>query len=132
MKLVLDTNVYVDFAEGKPAVVDLIATRSTEILLPSVVLGELLYGFMKGNRSQYNEEKLHSFITTLNVSVLDVNQEVARKYAVIFSALMKKGTPIPVNDVWIAACCMNVGGTLLTRDRHFEPIEQIDKIILSS
>ena len=132
MKLVLDTNVYVDFAEGKPAVVDLIATRSTEILLPSVVLGELLYGFMKGNRSQYNEEKLHSFITTLNVSVLDVNQEGARKYAVIFSALMKKGTPIPVNDVWIAACCMNVGGTLLTRDRHFEPIEQIDKIILSS
>lgn len=132
MKVVLDTNVYVDFAEGKPAVVDLIATRSTEILLPSVVLGELLYGFMKGNRSQYNEEKLHSFIATLNVSVLDVNQEVARKYAVIFSALMKKGTPIPVNDVWIAACCMNVGGTLLTRDRHFEPIEQIDKIILSS
>lgn len=132
MKVVLDTNVYVDFAEGKPAVVDLIATRSTEILLPSVVLGELLYGFMKGNRSQYNEEKLHSFIATLNVSVLDVNQEVARKYAVIFSALMKKGTPIPVNDVWVAACCMNVGGTLLTRDRHFEPIEQIDKIILSS
>jgi predicted nucleic acid-binding protein len=132
MKVVLDTNVYVDFAEGKPAVVDLIATRSTEILLPSVVLGELLYGFMKGNRSQYNEEKLHSFIATLNVSVLDVNEEVARKYAVIFSALMKKGTPIPVNDVWIAACCMNAGGTLLTRDRHFEYIEQIDKIILPS
>ena len=129
MKVVLDTNVYVDFAENKPEVVDLIATRSTEILLPSIVLGELLYGFMKGNRLEYNEEKLHSFIATLDVSILEVNEEVARKYAIIFSSLMKKGTPIPVNDVWIAACCMSVGGTLPTRDRHFEHIDQIDKIM---
>ncbi len=132
MKTVLDTSAYVDFAEGKSEVVDLIAMRSTEILLPSVVLGELFYGFMKGSRTEYNEEKLHDFIAALNVSVLDVDQEVARKYAIIFSALMKKGTPIPVNDVWIAACCMNAGGTLLTRDRHFQLIEQIDRIILQA
>ena len=132
MKAVLDTNIYVDFAEGKADVVDLVATRSTEILLPSIVLGELLYGFMKGNRSKYNEEKLHDFITSLGVIILTVGEEVARKYAIIFSGLMKKGTPIPVNDVWIAACCMTAGGTLLTRDRHFEQIDQIDKVILPS
>jgi len=96
MKAVLDTNIYVDFAEGKADVVDLVATRSTEILLPSIVLGELLYGFMKGSRSKYNEEKLHDFITSLGVIILTVGEEVARKYAIIFSGLMKKGRPAPI------------------------------------
>jgi predicted nucleic acid-binding protein len=58
MRIVLDTNIYVDFARGKPDVVDLLATQSTEILLPAIVMGELFYGFMKGSRSRYNEEKL--------------------------------------------------------------------------
>jgi predicted nucleic acid-binding protein len=130
MKVVLDTNIYVDFARGKPDIVDLLATQSTEILLPAIVLGELYYGFMKGSRSRYNEEKLHHFVSTLEVSIIHVNEEVARKYAIIFSALTNKGVRIPINDVWIAACCMSVGGILLTRDYHFEQVNQIDKIIL--
>jgi predicted nucleic acid-binding protein len=130
MKVVLDTNIYVDFAQGKPDIVDLLATQSTEILLPAIVLGELYYGFMKGSRSRYNEEKLHHFVSTLEVSIIHVNEQVARKYAIIFSALTNKGVRIPINDVWIAACCMSVGGILLTRDHHFEQVNQIDKIIL--
>ena len=130
MRIVLDTNIYVDFARGRPDVVDLLAVESTEILLPATVMGELFYGFMKGSRTRYNEEKLQHFITTLDVSIIHVNEKVARKYAVIFSALTNNGTRIPINDVWIAACCMSVGGTLLTRDRHFEQVGQIDKIIL--
>ena len=130
MKAVLDTNFYIDFAQGRADAVDLIAVQSTEILLPSIVIGELFYGFMKGRRSGYNEEMFHRFIVALEVSVINVDEEVARKYAIIFSALTNKGTRIPINDVWIAACCMNTGGTLLTRDRHFEHVDQIDKIIL--
>ncbi len=131
MKLVLDTNAYIDFARGRHYVVELLATRSSEIFLPSPVLGELLYGFMRGNRSTYNEEKLHAFIAALGVTIIDVTEEVARKYAIIFLALTAKGTRIPINDVWIAACCMGVGGTLVTRDRHFDQVEQIEKIIFS-
>ena len=130
MKAVLDTNIYVDFAMGRPDVVDLLAIQSTEILLPAIVMGELFYGFMKGSRTRYNEEKFHHFVTTLEVSIIRVNEEVARKYAVIFSTLTNNGTRIPINDVWIAACCMSVGGTLLTRDRHFQQVAQIDKILL--
>jgi len=44
--------------------------------------------------------------------------------------LEKKGYQIPINDVWIAACCMANGGTLLTRDKHFDNVEQIEKIVL--
>jgi predicted nucleic acid-binding protein len=115
---------------GRPDVVDLLAIQSTEILLPAVVVGELFYGFMKGSRTRYNEEKFHRFVTELEVSIIRVDEEVARKYAIIFSTLSNNGTRIPINDVWIAACCMSVGGTLLTRDRHFQQVGQIDKIIL--
>ncbi len=131
MKLVLDTSAYIDFGQGSSEVVNLLATRGNEIFLPSPVLGELFFGFMRGSRSSFNVGKLHDFIAAIGVSIIDVTEEIARKYAVIFLALTAKGARIPINDVWIAACCMGVGGTLVTRDRHFDRIDQIDKIILS-
>ena len=130
MKLVLDTNTYCDYAEGLPDVVDIMATRSQSLSIPSVVLGELHYGFMKGSRQQFNEKKLRQIISHLNIEIIDVNADVARKYAFIYRSLEKKGTKIPINDVWIAACCMEVGGTLLTRDQHFEAVDQIEVIVL--
>ena len=130
MKLVLDTNIYTDYAEGLPETVETIATHGEQIYLPSVVLGELNFGFMNGSRQRFNERKLQQFISRLHVEVIDVNADVARKYAIIFLSLHKKGTKIPINDVWIAACCMEVGGTLLTRDMHFRFVEQIETILL--
>jgi len=129
MRLVLDTNIYTDYAQGLPDVVEMIATQGTQLFIPSVVLGELHYGFMKGSKKQLNELKLHQFVTHLHVNIIDVNDEVARKYAIIMLSLIKKGTKIPINDVWIAASCMNVAGTLFTRDRHFDAIEQLEKIV---
>jgi predicted nucleic acid-binding protein len=128
MKLVLDTNIYTDYAQGLPDVVEIMAIHGTQIFIPSIVLGELHYGFMMGRKKQLNEMKLHQFITHLHVNIIDVNGEVARKYATIMLSLIEKGTKIPINDIWIAASCMNVGGTLFTRDRHFDSIDQLDKI----
>ncbi len=130
MKLVLDTNTYCDYAEGLPDVVDIMATRSQSLSIPSVVLGELHYGFLKGSRQQFNEKKLRQIISHLNIEIIDVNADVARKYAFICRSLEKKGAKIPINDVWIAASCMEVGGTLLTRDQHFEAVDQIEVIVL--
>lgn len=131
VRLVLDTGAYIDFAQGRPDVVELLATRSSEIFLPAPVLGELFYGFMRGSRAAYNEEKLRSFLSALRVSIIEVTEEIARKYATIFLSLTAKGTRLPINDVWIAACCANIGGILVTRDRHFDQVEQIDKILFS-
>jgi len=130
LKLVLDTNIYTDYAEGLPEAVDFIAAHGQYIYLPAVVLGELNFGFMKGSRQQFNERKLEQFIRRLKIEVIDVDSDVARKYAIIYLSLQKKGAQIPINDVWIAASCMEVGGTLLTRDKHFEVVEQIEKVIL--
>ena len=131
MKLVLDTNIYSDYAEGLPETVNFLATHSEQLYLPSVVIGELNFGFMKGSRRQFNEKKLKQFINRLRVEIINVDADVARKYAIVFLSLHKKGTKIPINDVWIAASCMEIGGTLLTRDRHFEVVEQIETVILS-
>jgi tRNA(fMet)-specific endonuclease VapC len=130
LKLVLDTNIYNDYAEGVPQTVDFMATHGEHIYLPSVVLGELNFGFMKGSRKQFNERKLQQFISRLKVEIIDVDADVARKYAIIYLSLQTRGAKIPLNDVWIAASCMEVGGTLLTRDKHFEVVEQIETILL--
>ncbi len=132
VKLVLDTNIYCDYAEGLPHAVDFLATRSEDIFLPSIVLGELTYGFMKGSRRQFNERKLQEIIEKLKIEIIDVKQNVSRKYAIIYLSLARKGVKIPINDVWIAACCMEVGGTLLTRDQHFQNVEQIESIVLNN
>ncbi len=131
MKLVLDTNIYADYAEGAADVVEAMAHHAEFLFIPSIVIGELNYGFMKGQRRQFNERKLQQVINRLKIEIIDVTAEVARKYGMIVLSLERKGAKIPVNDVWIAACCMEVGGTLLTRDKHFTQVDQIDVMVLA-
>ena len=130
MKLVLDTSSYCDFAEGLPDAVDAIATYGQSIFIPSVVLGELFFGFMKGTKQEFNEKKLRQIVNRLKIEIIDITGDVARKYAMIYLSLQKKGIRIPINDIWVAACCMEIGGTLLTRDKHFEDVDQIDTMLL--
>jgi tRNA(fMet)-specific endonuclease VapC len=130
MKLVMDTNIYCDYAEGVPETVEAIAAHGEQIYIPAIVVGELVFGFLKGAQQQLNDRKLRQVISRLKIEIVDVTVDVARKYAIIFLSLQKKGTKIPINDVWIAACCMEIGGTLLTRDKHFKAVEQIDSMII--
>ena len=130
MKLVLDTNVYCDYAEGLPDVVDTMARFGESFFIPSIVLGELACGFLKGRRQAFNERKLQQIINRLKIEIVGVDPDVARKYGLIYLSLERKGARIPLNDVWIAACCMEVGGTLLTRDRHFAQVDQIETLLL--
>lgn len=129
MKLVLDTNVYCDYAEGLPGVVDVIATMGDIIFLPAIVIGELSFGFIKGTKQAYNEKNLQHIIDSLKIIIINVDENVVRKYASIYLSLVEKGNKIPLNDVWISACCMEVGGTLLTRDKHFKLVDQIESLI---
>ena len=81
MKLVLDTNIYCDYAEGLPPAVDFLATHGEDIFLPSIVLGELTYGFMKGSRLKFDERKLREIIEKLKIEIIEVDHNVSRKYA---------------------------------------------------
>ena len=131
MRLVLDTNIYCDYAEGIPAVVDTLADYGSQIYLPVVVVAELSFGFMKGTRSRENEDRLQDTIKQLDIEIISIDRDVARKYAVIYLGLVQVGKKIPINDVWIAACCMHLGGTLYTRDRHFDAIAGLDLLSMN-
>lgn len=120
--IVLDTNAYVAFKRGDK---DMLAVlrRAERIYLPTVVLGELLAGFAAGNREATNREELARFLQSHRVATLPVGDTSADHYALVFARLRGKGRPIPGNDLWIAACTLEVGGALLTLDVHFDQVE---------
>lgn len=124
MKAVLDTNAYCQCDIGNEAILTLLEEASS-YFLPSIVYGELYYGFRHGQHFEKNMQHLEKFIAQFHVEVIDVTTDVAKKYGDIYASLRQKGRPIPTNDIWIAACCMEVGGTLITVDDHFKEVEQI-------
>jgi len=117
MTVVLDTNTYSEWVrDGRWA--ELIG-RATSILVPAPVLGELRDGFLKGSRALQNEKILMDFLAHDMVAVAYVGEETSHVYARFKNELRKKGKPIPINDIWIAAVAHESGGTLLTGDKHF-------------
>ena len=99
--------------------------EADEIYLNAIVLGEMLAGFMTGDRRAKNEEELARFLDSPRVNLIDVDEATAERYAVIFTTLRAAGTPIPTNDLWIAASSMQHGLRLLTLDSHFTKVPQI-------
>lgn len=123
MRVCLDTNTYSDWTRGIRWV-ELIAAAE-RVFIPSIVLGELREGFLGGSLVDENERVLIEILHDPNVHIIVVNEAVSRIYAEFKWYLKKQGTPIPINDVWIAAACVERGATLLTRDRHFECLPQV-------
>ena len=99
--------------------------RAEIVYLPSIVLGELEAGFLLGRRTAENRTTLAAFLEEPFISVIGIDHQVARVYGRLFSALRRAGTPIPVNDIWIAAATISVGAQLLTFDRDFDKIENL-------
>jgi predicted nucleic acid-binding protein len=97
--------------------------NAREIVMSTVVLGEVLYGFRHGSRTEANEERLHELLATPRVTVLPVSETTADRYSRICTLLRRKGTPIPSNDAWIAAHVMESGAELLSFDAHFATID---------
>jgi predicted nucleic acid-binding protein len=125
----IDTSAYSHFKRGEPDVVEIIS-RAHWLGTPAIVLGELRTGFLVGSRAEQNEQELQRFLNHPNVEVLVVDSEISRVYAEIMLDLRKVGTPLPTNDVWIAATAAREGATVLTYDAHFESIRRVGSKIL--
>lgn len=128
-RLVLDTSAYSHLRTGDERVLDLVASAEI-VLLPTIVLGELEAGFLLGRRERENRLLLAEFLNERFVSVLPVTPTVARRYGRLFADLRRAGTPIPVNDIWIAATTMDCGGHLLTFDGDFARISSLDCTVM--
>lgn len=130
MRYCLDTSAYSNFKRGDAQVVELV-DRADWIGIPVVVLGELTVGFRLGSRREINETELSRFVAHPVVEVLPVNEDVVDLYAGIVIDLKEAGTPLPANDIWIAAVAARHGATILTYDGHFKSIARVSATILT-
>lgn len=131
MKLILDTNAYCICNLGNDDALKFLE-YSDSIYLPSIVYGELYYGFKHGKKFLKNFNQLESFIDEFSVTIINIDKDIAVNFGEIYSHLRKTGHPIPTNDIWISACVMSIGGTLLTSDKYFMYAEKIKVQLLKS
>jgi tRNA(fMet)-specific endonuclease VapC len=118
MRLLLDTNSYSEIDDGDPGAIKRVQS-ATEVWLPLIVLAELYAGFELGSKKEENEKQLERFLSMPSVGVLLPDHETARHYGRLFQFLRRQGTPIPTNDVWIAALALQHGLVLDSADKHF-------------
>jgi predicted nucleic acid-binding protein len=123
--MILDTNGLSAVADGDAAL-EKILRKAAEVAVPVIVLGEYRYGIQQSRYRQRYEQWLQESIR--NYRVLDVDEETAIFYAGLRSELRRAGTPIPSNDVWIAALCRQHSLSLLSRDRHFDLVSGFERI----
>jgi predicted nucleic acid-binding protein len=125
----VDTSAYGRFQVGDHRVVELLDAAEW-VGVPTVTLGELRTGFQQGRRRAENEAELRAFLDSPVVATLVVDEEVSRHYAAMMSDLRRAGTPLPTNDIWIAATAARAGALVLTCDRHFERITRVGSVVL--
>jgi tRNA(fMet)-specific endonuclease VapC len=92
-----------------------------EIYLPVPAVGELRFGALNSGRPEKNLDKIDFFLTKCHI--LDVRLSTTVAYARVRLGLKKRGRPIPENDMWIAALCVEHGVPLATYDEHFDEVD---------
>ena len=124
VRVALDTNRLTDLFQGDAELAEFLATCD-EVWIPLIVLAEIKAGFYGGTQHHRNEVLLRKFMAKPTVEVLLPGRETAEQYARLFVQLKRAGTPVPDNDLWIAALALENDLTLITRDRHFDNIPQL-------
>ena len=124
MRVALDTNRLTDLFKGDVALAEWLGTCE-EVWIPLFVLAEIKAGFYGGTEQHRNEILLHNLLAKSTVDVLMPGRETAEHYARLFVQLKRAGTPVPDNDLWIAALALEHDLLLVTRDRHFRSIPQL-------
>jgi tRNA(fMet)-specific endonuclease VapC len=126
VRLALDTNRYTDLCRGNVPVVQAVELAD-EVWLPFIVLGELRAGFAVGTQGPRNEAVLRRFLLKSGVGVLYADEETTHHYSTVYRQLRKQGTPIPTNDMWIAALVLQHSLVLCARDAHFDALPQLTR-----
>ena len=126
MKLALDTNRYTDLCRGNADVVEIVESAD-EVWLPFIVLGELRAGFAVGNQGPRNEAILRRFLLKPGIDVLCADEQTTHHYSYVYRQLRKQGTPMPSNDMWIAALVLQHSLVLYARDAHFDALPQLTR-----
>jgi len=119
-KIALDTNVSIKFLNGDKSIESFISKYS-EIHMPVIVVGELIFGALNSTHAEQNLARHKKLIQ--RAKILEITEATANIYAKTRLSLKKKGKPIPENDLWIAAICIEHKIPFLSNDEHFKEIE---------
>lgn len=119
--ILIDTNIYTHALKGDGATVSVLQ-GAQEIGLCVISIGELLSEFKGGRRERENRKELAEFLDAPRVKVYGLDEDTGEFYAAILNDLRRKGSPIPTNDLWIAAVALQQGLPLFSKDRHFERV----------
>jgi tRNA(fMet)-specific endonuclease VapC len=120
--VLLDTNIVIAFFAQEPDVLREMQAVS-QFFIPTIVLGELYFGAEKSNRAPQNIKRIDELAQS--VAILGCDVETARQYGEIKYQLRQRGRPLPENDVWIAALTLQHNLTLVTRDAHFQEVQDL-------
>jgi tRNA(fMet)-specific endonuclease VapC len=121
-RVLIDTNIYSLAMRGAQEVVEILR-HTRQIGISAISIGELFSGFRGGSREQQNRQELFQFCDSPRVSIFPVTEDTAEYYGAVLQQLRQQGTPIPTNDIWIAAVAFQHGLPLFTRDEHFAHIQ---------
>ena len=123
--MILDTNGLSALAEGEPAL-ESILRKAAQVAIPVIVLGEYRYGISQSRYRQHYERWLNEYLSRFRI--LNVDERTTVTYSAVRTKLKTAGTPIPSNDVWIAALCHQHSMPLLSRDHHFDAVPGITRL----
>jgi len=121
--ILLDTNIIIELFRGNSAIIAKLGNKQ-KVDIPHVVLAELLLGAYRSSNREKHLSQIRNFLKKCNIIQGDL--DTADAYAVIKTELLKKGKPIPENDIWIAAIAKQHGLGLITKDRHFKEVQGIE------
>jgi len=123
--VILDTNGVSAFFDGLPEVVQSVADEP-RVFLPVIVIGEYRYGLLSSRERVEREARFEGFCRVCRL--LSIDEETAGYYAAVRHSLRLAGRPIPENDIWIAALCLQHGQKILSNDRHFDQVQGVTRI----
>jgi len=123
--LILDTNALSAVADGDASAMDLVA-GADHVAVPVIVLGEYRLGIAQSRHRASYESWLRQWIAA--VTVLDIDDRTTHSYSTVGLELKRKGKPIPTNDLWIAALCLQHSLPLVSRDKHFDLVAGLRRL----
>lgn len=123
--MILDTNALSAWAEGDRSI-EPVLRSATEVVIPVIVLGEFDYGIRQSRHYRRYADWVDTSLAAVEIASID--REVAHAYGAVRLELEQAGTPIPINDTWIAAIARHRRLPVVSRDAHFDVVSGIRRV----
>jgi tRNA(fMet)-specific endonuclease VapC len=124
LDFVADTSAIVRRLRKDPAAEPFFAGKRFAITF--VTLAELSVGVLKSDRPEAAWKRVLEVLR--GVEMLLSSDLTPMVYAGIFHDLERRGMLIPINDIWIAALCLEAQLPVLARDSHFSRVPGLQVI----